>query len=383
MKPEYKKKNTCAIWLIRGILLILGVVIVCGVTWFVLDDNPFGRVLKAEPEIGAAQFSGYFPLDVVRQDGQMIIELGQIPAHISPVIGVGQKKSEMELISVSQGGEIGFLSFPEMAVSQTINLGYQTIFNPVHFYADHQKLFITAEKGSGARTVAKYDFDRQELIELYVVNISAQHIYSIDSNGDYIIRKFRDGILIYDEKRGATTGGSICLKKYRTEIDAQDSLETIQVTIDDRGDYVSILMEYGDIVICPLSETATGSDIITGNSLGKDEENRQMLFSPTRAHFAWLTDEKLVLWRLGWTKTEQVLELPIEGGHVMAFDRTGEVLFIGSDAGLLVLDVRTLEIVDVYSLIGSMTSVFITWDNRLLIWGDADGNVHLWGVPLE
>jgi hypothetical protein len=382
MKSEYKKKNTCAIWLIRGILLILGVVIVCGVTWFVLDDNPFGRVLKAEPEIGAAQFSGYFPLDVVTQDGQKMIEVGQIPAHNSPVIGIGQMKSEKGGISVSQDGEIGLFGFPEMAVIQMNDLGYQTILTPVHFYSDHQKVFFTAEKESGTRIVAVYDFNKQETIELFANNISAQHIYSIDPHGDYIIRKFRDGFLIYDEKRGAT-GGSICLKKYRTETDAQESLETIQVTIDDRGDYVAILMEYGDIVICPLSEKGTGSDIITGNSLGKDEENRQMLFSPTRAHFAWLTDEKLVLWRLGWMKTEQVLELPVEGGQLMAFDRTGEVLFIGSDAGLLVLDVGTLEILDVYPLDEKTTAIFVTWDNRLLIWGDAEGNVHLWGVPLD
>jgi hypothetical protein len=62
---------------------------------------------------------------------------------------------------------------------------------------------------------------------------------------------------------------------------------------------------------------------------------------------------------------------------VLAFDRTGNMLFVGSANKLTVYTVETGEKIAEYDAAG-ITSLAISEDNRLLIWGDAPGQIHIW-----
>ncbi len=77
------------------------------------------------------------------------------------------------------------------------------------------------------------------------------------------------------------------------------------------------------------------------------------------------------------------LDISLNGGELLAFDRTGEILVVAAGEKLIFFDLKRNKQVAEYALETEVTSLYFSRDNRLLIWGDADGNVHLWGVPLE
>lgn len=65
---------------------------------------------------------------------------------------------------------------------------------------------------------------------------------------------------------------------------------------------------------------------------------------------------------------------------VLSFDRTGELLFVGAGNKLAIYSiVKSLKIFE-YDAPG-ITSLAISEDNRLLIWGDQQGKIHVWGKP--
>lgn len=64
----------------------------------------------------------------------------------------------------------------------------------------------------------------------------------------------------------------------------------------------------------------------------------------------------------------------------LAFDETGELLFVGSESGLTIYGVKTGEKVAEYDTVG-IASLTISEDNRLLIWGDSQGAIHIWAKP--
>lgn len=67
---------------------------------------------------------------------------------------------------------------------------------------------------------------------------------------------------------------------------------------------------------------------------------------------------------------------------LLSFDQTGELLFVGSTNKLTVYTVETGEKIAEYDNVG-ITSLAISEDNRLVIWGDAQGLIHVWGKPLS
>jgi len=67
---------------------------------------------------------------------------------------------------------------------------------------------------------------------------------------------------------------------------------------------------------------------------------------------------------------------------VLAFDETGELLFVGSANKLTIYRVETGEKIAEYDTVG-ITSLAISEDNRLVIWGDTQGAIHVWAKPLS
>lgn len=385
MKKENQQKSSCVTWLVRGSLIILVVIIFSCVLWLLWDDNIFGRVLKTESPIEDALFPEFLLLDAIVDEDITIMEIGEYPTHSSSILGIGQMENTPEFISVGGDGVIVVQGFPEMEIIQKIELGYQQLTDQVYFYDNHQKVLFTGEDSAGNWAAIQYDLLTKEIIdrrEIYFLDTGElRDEYYMDPTGTFLFKNFTRSCLIIDIKRGTALGGPLCYLEYSKRFNEHPGI--FDVRMDDHGDYTATLVKNGDIVICPLSETATGGDIITENSFGEDEEHRQILFSPTRTHFTWLTSEKLIIWKLGITKTTQLLEFPIDDGQMIAFDRTGEVLFIGTTSGLKLLDIDSLEIIGEYPTGVEVTSLFISRDNRLLVWGDTEGNLHIWGVPVE
>lgn len=63
---------------------------------------------------------------------------------------------------------------------------------------------------------------------------------------------------------------------------------------------------------------------------------------------------------------------------ILAFDRTGELLFLGANDKLLIYSIANGAKVSEYDASG-ITSLAVSEDNRLVIWGDVDSRIHVWG----
>jgi hypothetical protein len=73
---------------------------------------------------------------------------------------------------------------------------------------------------------------------------------------------------------------------------------------------------------------------------------------------------------------EPLLEIVVSN-PVLTFDRTGELLFIGSANKMIIYSIEETEKIAEYDAVG-ITSLFISQDNRLVIWGDMQGVIHVW-----
>jgi WD40 repeat protein len=67
---------------------------------------------------------------------------------------------------------------------------------------------------------------------------------------------------------------------------------------------------------------------------------------------------------------------------VLAFDQTGELLFVGARDNLAIYSIGKKSKISDYKTSG-ITSLAISEDNRLIIWGDTQGKIHIWGKPAQ
>jgi WD40 repeat protein len=66
----------------------------------------------------------------------------------------------------------------------------------------------------------------------------------------------------------------------------------------------------------------------------------------------------------------------------LAFDRLGEFLFVGSEDNLTIYSLEKASKTSEYAVNG-ITTIAVSEDNRLVIWGDVQGGIHIWASPLS
>jgi WD40 repeat protein len=158
-----------------------------------------------------------------------------------------------------------------------------------------------------------------------------------------------------------------------------------KVVIDPEEELLAIAFETGQVSIGDIEEGNYLSNTRQYYLLeeGETTEIQDFQFNPTRTRLAWLSGERLVVIRLQNLIFRIGIDTPVNDGRFLTFDRTGRILVVATGDELLLFDVIKNKQIAVYPVNQEITSLFFTQDNRLLVWGDADGNVHLWGVPLE
>ncbi len=104
-----------------------------------------------------------------------------------------------------------------------------------------------------------------------------------------------------------------------------------------------------------------------------------LAFDDTLTWLAQLTDQDLVVRDLGRAFFSSRMNLPIEGGTVLAFNHTGNLLAVGTQNGIALFDLKRLERIASFE-VGEVTGLYFSRDDRLLLWGDLEGAIHLWGV---
>lgn len=162
-----------------------------------------------------------------------------------------------------------------------------------------------------------------------------------------------------------------------------------RISIDSSGAYFAYALEEGQISIRYFEEAAgiTHDGIVISKKLGNYHENAgivtlDLVFDYTRTWLAALRSDELVVWDLDIFFDRRQLRVPIEDGKVVAFDRTGDIIAVGTGNGIQIYSVVDKEKITEFE-VGEVTAIYISPDNRLLIWGDSYGHVHLWGVTAD
>jgi len=174
-------------------------------------------------------------------------------------------------------------------------------------------------------------------------------------------------------------GGMLAVERYNVA-------NLTRIALDPNGDYLAAVDINGSIIIGDVSTFSGQEGFFEYGTLyrllgyaGKDIVTVDLEFDDTHSWLGWLTDEKLVVWSLRNYAFPLEFKTNIKDAKALAFDHTGKILAVATQNGIKIFDVeKGKQIID-YS-VGDVTTLYFTRDNRLLVWGDANGNVHLWGV---
>ncbi len=105
-----------------------------------------------------------------------------------------------------------------------------------------------------------------------------------------------------------------------------------------------------------------------------------LVFSPEDKWLARIRADKITIWRVLWLGGKLKHEFDFPNAKLLAFDYTEDLLFVGSDKEITIINLADMSTVATLST-PNLTALTISSDNRLLIWGDSMGTIHVWGIP--
>lgn len=176
----------------------------------------------------------------------------------------------------------------------------------------------------------------------------------------------------------------------------KDHLSKINsVAGDQYGEYLAVAFENGKVIIGNIEwgDFLYGGLII--DDLYKAETvniTRDFFFSYDNQYLVWLTEDRISVWHINVNKARLILNETVTNGNVAAVDRSGKWLALGTDESLIFYNLEDLygkymeagklqtalpdRVIEINT---SVQSIFFSWDNTMLFWGDNEGRVHIWG----
>jgi WD40 repeat protein len=103
-----------------------------------------------------------------------------------------------------------------------------------------------------------------------------------------------------------------------------------------------------------------------------------MVFSNQEHILAIIVENQLLVWDI--TAEEILIDIKMDRGKALAFDPLDEFLIAATDKSLQVWDISASSRVAEFST-PKVTSVLVSDDGKLIVWGDELGIVHVWAVP--
>jgi WD40 repeat protein len=100
----------------------------------------------------------------------------------------------------------------------------------------------------------------------------------------------------------------------------------------------------------------------------------------TQSRLALITGNQLQVWPIVARPSEPLFTAGISDVRVLTFDQSGQVLLVGTGTSLQVWDMATQLMIHEYPSAG-LSSLTISPDGRLVVWGDEQGTIHLWATP--
>jgi hypothetical protein len=205
----------------------------------------------------------------------------------------------------------------------------------------------------------------------------------ISPDAGYIFYYLEDNFVYYISELNPAAEQSGGGQGYAQTINGQAVVS--QIALDSRGEYVAVSFFYGGQVIERLDldrEDSLGFSWGATTWIGEGSSEivtQALAFDDTRTWLARLNLTQLSLWDLRSGQKTPSLTFEIESGMELAFERSGRYLFVGSLEGIQVYDLDGGTLAGEWPL-GRIRALYVTPDNRLLLWGDDQGVVHAWGI---
>lgn len=102
-------------------------------------------------------------------------------------------------------------------------------------------------------------------------------------------------------------------------------------------------------------------------------------FAPSGRYLAFVRGNILKVLEVEGKTAREKFKMRLNNGTGLVFDQTGSLLFIVSKDKIAVLDILLKDIIAEYYT-PEIISISISGDNRLLIWGDKIGEIHILGI---
>lgn len=204
--------------------------------------------------------------------------------------------------------------------------------------------------------------------------------FYLDPTGRIVVDYAYDGMKITDWENNYGYG----VASFEETTDPYPNIE--KITIDSRGEYLAIAYDTGQVVIGNIEK---GNYLVGNNKDYQLAPNSviidvvDMEFDPSRKFIAWMTDNELLLINLQRLIFPTVVRSQISQGKTLSFDRSGRLLVAGLSNSIVFYDTTKGKEIYQIDVSAPITSIFFSRDGRVLIWGNAVGQIGFLGIPEE
>ena len=156
-----------------------------------------------------------------------------------------------------------------------------------------------------------------------------------------------------------------------------------KVAFDEVHQRFAIVYQEGRIELRLLGESTIGG-LSVGDPIVSDGTRNEMkpvthaTFDPSGRRLAVVRNNELAIWNLEG-EIQYALVSDAQGVITVTFDRSGQLLIVAATDLVTMWDVEERVVVAQIET-PNVSTLSISQDNRLLLWGDSEGKVHVWGI---
>lgn len=382
-----KNRKSMLFWgFFLGLLIVFPLLLMTSLSYTIENDlkiQPIPYNLPS-PDNFTESFSVLTPQNVMRI--QEIAELSTGNINL-PLVDLAQAPNSEELVVLYKGGTFQRWNMATKNLMAEYDFGYAEI-HAGNFTRDGSLVFTPGG------TVTGYDIG--DLLGYIIWNletgtpefcaspncsiigkINPRLPYEnafIDPTGKFLVEYSLIGFNVNDLNGNPSVGHAMSSNMMD---------ESIKImAMDNSGEYFAYAFESGSIYVESIERAYSLSNFDKKNfRLNHDPKYWiDLEFDETLNWLAILDDQKASVFDLGKVFSTLFFEIDIDDGNVIRFDRTGKLLIIGTKNGLDIYEIETNTKLGIFEGF-DVTSIYISNDNRLLIWGDSKGAIHIWVVP--
>ncbi|MPM06314.1 hypothetical protein SDC9_52613 [bioreactor metagenome] len=308
----------------------------------------------------------------------------------SGIVAIGYNSSEDHLRLIQENEFISSKYLLNDQAQKTLYLGLP-VSQVLHFIDNGNRVFGarnvdlqdegfgTLERISG---IGIWNSDSGNLEECFSAScdnstISKKDVYLtgavIDSNKKWLL-VYDEGSTVLTKLRSDSLGGITPI-----EFSGESSL-IAGIVFNEQGTYEAIAYRSGKTEVQPLDSLILYKKVIT---TGKAENNYSQInlrFSGNGRYLEQIQGDQVIISQISVIgKSPLIAEFTIEGARSLQFDIRSQLLFVGTKQSISAINIKEGKIIATFET-PFLSTIEITNDGKLLLWGDEKGEVHFWGV---